>query len=62
MRQALVARGVPVERIIGDFAGLRTLDSVVRAKEIFGVTEVRVRHAEVPEREGDLSGANGTGC
>ncbi|MGC4014646.1 MAG: ElyC/SanA/YdcF family protein [Luteolibacter sp.] len=40
MRQALVARGVPVERIIGDFAGLRTLDSVVRAKEIFGVTEV----------------------
>lgn len=35
MRQALIARGVPADRIVKDFAGLRTLDSVVRAKEIF---------------------------
>jgi SanA protein len=40
MRAALVARGVPTERIVSDFAGLRTLDSVVRAKEIFGVDDV----------------------
>lgn len=40
MRQALVARGVPSERIVSDFAGLRTFDSVVRAKEIFGATDV----------------------
>ncbi|MFD0892087.1 vancomycin high temperature exclusion protein [Luteolibacter ambystomatis] len=40
MRQALVAHGVPTDRIVGDFAGLRTLDSVVRAKEVFGVTEI----------------------
>jgi SanA protein len=40
MRQALVERGVPADRIVEDFAGLRTLDSVVRAKEIFGVTDV----------------------
>ncbi|BCU75475.1 ElyC/SanA/YdcF family protein [Luteolibacter sp. LG18] len=40
MRQALVARGVPADRIVPDYAGLRTLDSVVRAKEVFGATEV----------------------
>lgn len=34
MKQALVERGVPEERIVCDFAGLRTLDSVVRMKEI----------------------------
>lgn len=40
MRAALVARGVPTERIVSDYAGLRTLDSVVRANEIFGVDDV----------------------
>jgi SanA protein len=36
MKQALVERGVPADRIVCDYAGLRTFDSVVRAKEIFG--------------------------
>jgi SanA protein len=36
MRLALIERGVPDDRIVSDYAGLRTLDSVVRAKEIFG--------------------------
>ncbi|TAF25417.1 MAG: vancomycin high temperature exclusion protein [Verrucomicrobia bacterium] len=40
MRRALVARGVPADRIVCDYAGLRTLDSVVRAKEIFGVERI----------------------
>lgn len=40
MRAALVERGVPRERIVCDYAGLRTLDSVVRAKEIFGADPV----------------------
>jgi len=40
MRQALVSRGIPAERIVCDYAGLRTLDSVVRAKEIFGADTV----------------------
>lgn len=35
MRDSLIAHGVPDDRIILDFAGFRTLDSVVRAKEIF---------------------------
>ncbi len=42
MKQALVERGVPEERIVCDFAGLRTLDSVVRMKEIFGVSTMIV--------------------
>ncbi len=40
MRQALIQRGVPHERIVCDYAGLRTLDSVVRAKEVFSVNSV----------------------
>ena len=40
MREALLARGVPGDRIVSDFAGLRTLDSVVRAKEVFGADPV----------------------
>ena len=40
MRRALIEAGVPAEMIVCDYAGLRTLDSVVRAKEIFGVDEV----------------------
>ncbi|MCP5536005.1 MAG: YdcF family protein [Akkermansiaceae bacterium] len=40
MRNALVKAGVPFDQIVCDYAGLRTLDSVVRAKKIFGLTEV----------------------
>lgn len=36
MRDSLMAHGVPEDRIILDYAGFRTLDSVVRAKEVFG--------------------------
>ncbi len=40
MKQALVERGLPAGRIYYDYAGLRTLDSVVRAKEIFSVDRI----------------------
>jgi SanA protein len=40
MKNALVERGVPVERITMDFAGFRTFDSVVRCKEIFDQEDV----------------------
>jgi SanA protein len=36
MKNALIKAGVPADKIYEDFAGFRTLDSVVRAKEIFG--------------------------
>jgi SanA protein len=40
MRRSLIERGIPNERIVCDYAGLRTLDSVVRAKEVFGADPV----------------------
>ena len=36
MKNELIKAGVPAERIFEDFAGFRTLDSVVRARDIFG--------------------------
>jgi SanA protein len=39
MKAALVAKGVPASRIYCDYAGLRTLDSVIRARKIFGQVE-----------------------
>jgi SanA protein len=37
MREALVARGVPESAITLDYAGFRTLDSMARAKAVFGL-------------------------
>ena len=36
LRASLIDQGVPAHSITCDFAGLRTLDSVIRAKEVFG--------------------------
>ncbi len=40
MKAALISRGVPAERIVCDYAGLRTYDSVLRARHIFGVEKL----------------------
>ena len=37
MKESLVESGVPAERIVCDYAGFRTLDTVVRAKKVFGL-------------------------
>jgi SanA protein len=42
MKDSLVQAGVPAERIYCDYAGFRTLDSVVRVREIFGQTAITV--------------------
>ncbi len=42
MKNALVAKGVPADRIYLDYAGFRTLDSVVRVKEIFSQENVTI--------------------
>lgn len=42
MRDSLVAHGVPADRVILDFAGFRTLDSVVRAREVFGCDSLTI--------------------
>lgn len=42
MRDALVEAGVPTNAITCDYAGFRTLDSVVRAKTVFGLTNLTI--------------------
>ena len=42
MRTDLIARGVPSNKIYLDYAGFRTLDSIIRCKEVFGVEEFTI--------------------
>jgi len=37
MQKALIARGVPASAIVCDYAGFHTLDSVIRARQVFGL-------------------------
>lgn len=41
-KNELIKNGIPENRIFLDYAGFRTLDSVVRAKEIFGQMSITV--------------------
>src|SRR5260221_3230427 len=42
MRDALMAEGVPTNAITCDYAGFHTLDSVVRAKSVFGLSRFTI--------------------
>ena len=42
MKEDLISMWIPEDKIFGDYAGFRTLDSVVRAKEIFGQSEYTI--------------------
>jgi len=42
MQKDLIALGVPADYITLDYAGFRTLDSMVRAKQVFGLDQVLV--------------------
>jgi SanA protein len=42
MKKALIELGVPDSVITLDYAGLRTLDSIVRSKEIFGQEKITI--------------------
>ncbi|MCK5893683.1 MAG: YdcF family protein [Endozoicomonadaceae bacterium] len=39
MREDLIAIGIPADRIYRDYAGFRTLDSVIRANQVFNLTQ-----------------------
>ncbi len=41
-KEDLISIGIPEDRIILDYAGFRTLDSVVRAKEVFGENNITI--------------------
>jgi len=45
MKQALVKEGIPADVIFLDYAGFRTFDSVVRAKEVFGQASLSARNS-----------------
>ena len=42
MKRDLVRRGIPANKIILDKDGLRTYDSVIRAKDVYGYSEFTV--------------------
>lgn len=42
MKEALMAKGIPTAHITKDFAGFRTLDSMVRARKVFGLTDATI--------------------
>jgi SanA protein len=50
MREALMGRGVPKEALLEDPAGIRTLDSVIRAKSVFGFNRFTVVSQEFHNR------------
>lgn len=42
MKKALLSKGIPEDKIVEDFAGFSTLDSVIRAKEVFGQDSITI--------------------
>lgn len=42
MKKALIERGIPDSLIFLDYAGFRTLDAVIRSKEIFGQKSITI--------------------
>jgi SanA protein len=42
IRDSLMARGIPAGRIILDYEGVRTVNSVVKAKEAYGVDSILI--------------------
>ena len=65
MKDALVEAGIPDSVIYLDYAGFRTLDSVVRVKEIFGQTSITIIsqrfHNERALRLADYCGVEAVG-
>ncbi len=41
-KEELIKRGIPKDKIFLDYAGFRTLDSVIRSKEIFGQKSITI--------------------
>jgi len=50
LKSELLGQGVPAEKIYVDGAGFRTLDSVVRAKEVFGQTQITIISQEFQDQ------------
>lgn len=57
MQQALIAKGVPEAAIFCDYAGFSTLDSVVRARKVFGENRITIISQAFHNQLGDLVSA-----
>ncbi len=42
IRRDLLKKGIPAERIYRDYAGFRTLDSIIRARHVFGLEQFTI--------------------
>lgn len=42
IKNDLISKGIPADKIILDYAGFRTLDSIVRCKKIFGQNSITI--------------------
>lgn len=50
MKDSLIREGVPAGRVYCDYAGFRTFDSIVRAREVFGQAEITIVSQEFQNR------------
>jgi len=50
MREELVDRGVPVDALSLDNGGMRTLDSIIRAKQVYGLNRMTIVSQEFHNR------------
>ena len=48
MKEDLIKLGIPEDKIYLDYAGFRTLDSIVRAEKIFGLKKIYNHYPEIP--------------
>lgn len=58
MKNALIKMGIPEDKIVEDFAGFSTLDSVLRAKEVFGQDSLTVISQEFHNERAIFIGKN----
>ncbi|MBN2616675.1 MAG: YdcF family protein [Spirochaetales bacterium] len=56
MRNSLVEAGIPNDRIISDYAGFRTLDTIIRAKEVFSLKDFTLISQSFQNRRGIFIG------
>ena len=58
MKNSLIQMGIPEDKIVEDFAGFSTLDSVLRAKEVFGQDSITIISQEFHNERAIFIGKN----
>jgi SanA protein len=52
MKNELIARGIPADALTLDNGGVRTLDSIIRAKRVYGLNQLTIVSQEFHNRRG----------